>query len=138
MPCSALSGVALRSSSIQRWSNSMISCCSAETKPASFAVSCSQCRTSGRSACVTTKAGRRLRAYGNSTSLTKLIELVVPSMSVTTARSIAAARHAHVAVAEQTAPAGLVEIDGFDRGQTHFFGLAADDARLGDDAVRGH
>src|SRR5574337_342417 len=93
MPCSALSGVALRSSSIQRCRSLTISERSAWMMPASLAASCSQCCTSGLSAWVSTNAGRRLRANGNSTSLTKEIELVVPSMSVRMARITAWSRY---------------------------------------------
>src|SRR5450759_2664009 len=82
MPCNAFSAVDLRSWSIQETSRSMTCCCAVEIKSASFAASCSQCCTSGSSAWVTTNAGRRSRAYGKSTSLTNVIELVVPSMSV--------------------------------------------------------
>ena len=50
--------------------------------PVSPATAPSQRRTSGSPPCAATKPGSARRAYGNSASLTNLIELVVPSMSV--------------------------------------------------------
>src|SRR5690606_17714065 len=81
MPCSAFSAVCLRSSSIQPCSSSTMQS-SLTTPPMSSAVWSSQRRTAGSLPRRATKSGRARRAYGNSTSLTKEIELVVPSMSV--------------------------------------------------------
>ncbi|MCY1384732.1 hypothetical protein D9M69_730250 [compost metagenome] len=50
--------------------------------PCSVATTSSQRRTSGSSPCSRTKPGRARRAYGNSTSFTNEMLLVVPSMSV--------------------------------------------------------
>ena len=58
------------------------------TAPCSTATASSQRRTSGSSPCSRTKPGRARRAYGNSTSFTNEIELVVPSMSVRIAFAI--------------------------------------------------
>src|SRR5690606_29263808 len=81
MPCSALSAMCLRSSSIQPCRVSTI-IASWHRPPFSSATSSSQRRTSGSLPCSRTKRGSSRRAYGNSTSLTKEMLLVVPSMSV--------------------------------------------------------
>src|SRR5690606_5760812 len=87
MPCSALSAVCLRSSSIQPCSVSTITA-SWQAPPISTATVSSQRRTSGSWPCAATKPGRARRAYGNSTSRTNEMLLVVPSISVTIARVI--------------------------------------------------
>src|SRR5690606_34466568 len=81
MPCSALSAVCLRSSSIQPCRVSTIMS-SWHRPPFSTATASSQRRTSGSWPRSRTKRGNSRRAYGNSTSRTKEMLLVVPSMSV--------------------------------------------------------
>src|SRR5690554_578029 len=98
MPCSALSAVCLRSCSIQPCRVSAIMP-SWQTPPSSVATSSSQRRTSGSCPRTRTKRGISLRAYGNSTCLTKAIELVVPSMSVRIVRAIACSGRSGLAVA---------------------------------------
>src|SRR5690349_18266635 len=85
MPCSAFSAVCLRSSSIQPCSTSTI-ISSWHMPPFSVATASSHLRTAGSLPRVATKRGRARRAYGNSTSFTNEMLLVVPSMSVRIAR----------------------------------------------------
>src|SRR5688572_26424783 len=85
MPCNAFSAVCLRSSSIQPCRTSTI-IASSHMPPFSAATASSHLRTAGSLPREATKRGRARRAYGNSTSLTKEMLLVVPSMSVRMAR----------------------------------------------------
>src|SRR3569623_286777 len=82
MPCRAFSAACLRSSSIQRCSVVTTPSVSPADTPASLRTMSSQCFTAASTPCCATNSPMCRRAYGNSTSFTKLMELVVPSMSV--------------------------------------------------------